>query len=495
MSDNKVATVRIDVSVAGYELGAQEAVISLGVNAIPEVSISCAPTVQEKLDPSIPNVQGPTIADYAKMYKDLSEKAESLNQTGNVKISIGADDEQSLSLEGWILSGVGLSGIGATQAPTMHVILQHPICRLTKVGSIYETSKSDGWTSLDSYTEKGKHFLDIVRIAHDFIAKRDEMFYPSAKGYDMPKAFRKMLADKEYMPDTYLSWKAGNTLFLAGKDGKTGPIAKAIGQNVFKATSGTSTWDMIVGFAGQLLLSIVQDKDDNYTTGKLVLEPTMPWKTASIRIDESRCSMTEVPGMDPFRLIGVCAGKLGAFSGPIDQGFYKQLGSDVAPVGEVLYAPVKDVSLSGGRIMRVAPPAFIEGAFEKDAQSGANLAATKSADGKDWKNGYNGAIGRYAQAIYETSARSMVGAKATMAVTFRDEDGSLIVPGQTCKFTAGGTPIYFGYIRQVVHYLSTDGGNSTSVAMSYVRPEESYKIGNQVAIAAGSQNAAYIKGA
>ena len=52
--------------------------------------------------------------------------------------------------------------------------------------------------------------------------------------------------------------------------------------------------------------------------------------------------------------------------------------------------------------------------------------------------------------------------------------------------------IYYGYIQQVVHHLSTSGGCSTSISMSHVRPEASFYVGGKVAIPIGKKNAAYL---
>lgn len=486
-------TVSVDATVAGKKLAAQEAAISLGVNAIPEISLSCAPTEPKRLVPLDPIVQSPTIAEYASLYRTLSQSAESLKETGDVTVRLDGDYKDELSLKGWILAGVGMSGIGATQAPHLEVILRHPICRLTKVGSICETPKSDIGPDLDAATEDGTNFLEVVRNAYGYVSSEaaDDLFYPAAEGYLQPRAYRRMLGQTEFDPGEYLVCRE-KSIFL-GSDGESSKmIARAIGRMAFPESGGSSTWDMILGASGTLLLSVVQDQQCNFTGPKLVIEPSQPWKKASITLDEDRCSMTEVPGMDPFRLIGVCARKPGAFSGPVDLGFNEDGNpSEKDPVDEVLYVPIADASASSGRIMKVSAPAFLEGAYRMAAQKGVILSSMISALSPEAKVGYNGAVGKYAKAVYEMTAASMCQAKASMVVMFRDKGGKLILPGNTCKFVAGGETVYYGYIRKVVHYLSTSGGNSTTVAMSYVRPSESYMIGDKVAIEAGSPNAAY----
>ena len=142
--DNRVVTVSVEANAAGYKLGVSEATIVLGVNAIPRVELQCAPSMYARQTPLKPDVKTPTLKDYGEVYKKLSVLAEGLSKTGNATFSVKEDrgETDTIKLNNWILTDVGMSSVSATAAPYMTVILQHPICKLTKVGSIYETPKA-----------------------------------------------------------------------------------------------------------------------------------------------------------------------------------------------------------------------------------------------------------------------------------------------------------------------------------------------------------------
>lgn len=484
MSDKyKVVTVEIDAKVGGESLGVQEATITLGVNAIPMINLVCVPTEVTK-DASSTDVKSPHIKDFASLYDSLSSKAEDMSATGDVSITVDTDGStDSISLSGWILTGAGLSSVGATQAPCLSVVLQHPICRLTKVGSIYEEPKTEYPKMYNEKLASASSFLDVVEAAYKYV-REDVDYWPVPDDSPAP-SFRSSLGTGDFDPKKYLEGgSAGIFLSSAGAE----RIAQAIGRMVIPNGGGTSTWDMLMAASGNLLLSIVQDESNNYTTEKLVIEPTQPWKKSNISLDEDSCHSTEIPGMDPFKIIGVMCRKLGPYSDVVQLGL---LGNgninQKDPVSEVMYAPVKDATSADGRIMKTNAPVVLDSAFRRDAPNGGaiNLGMVKmEATRADL---YNDALMKYCQAVYEISALSMKTATSVMKLGFHDSGGSLILPGQGCSFSSQGSTLFYGYIRNVIHYMSTAGGCETIVKMSHVRSSEG--LGD--IIAAGATNAAY----
>ena len=166
---------------------------------------------------------------------------------------------------------------------------------------------------------------------------------------------------------------------------------------------------------------------------------------------------------------------------------------DKDPSGQVLYVPDGVTpSTANGRIMMVQCPKILDSAFRRDAPSKSKYIVLSDIILRATRMGaYNECLKKYCKAVYESTAASMVQAKAVMALWFKDMDGKLILPGNTCKFVSEGKTIYHGLINRVVHNMSTSGGNSTVVMMTNVRPEASYKVGETTAISAGSPNAAY----
>ena len=448
--NEKVVKIKIDATVAGRKLGVQEAQISLGINSIPSIELSCAPSALKNLEPLNPYVFSPTVKDWATLYEFLATRAEGLNETCNIDIEISGDEKDHISLKNWILSGVGLSAAGATQAPHMSVIAQHPICKLTKIGAIYESLKYSIDDTVSVRVSSAQNFLDVVQETYE--VERAAEYWPLDKDAATATEFRKQLGVGEFDPKRYLKYKGANGLFMAGDNKKLKPcVAKAIGRMLHKNSGGSSTWDMIVSAQGTLFLNVTQDESDNFTKNMLVLEPIQPWKTATITINDDRCVSTEVTGMDPFKIVGVMSTKLGFFADPINNGFKDRNGNPYskkeAVVCEYMYTP-KDVTLSmaDGRVMKIQPPAILQSSFWAEGGAGKRIDNYKGVTESTIQDGYNEILKKYCKAVYEMTVASMKNANTGMALSIHDEKGRLILPGNTCRFTSGGKDIFFGYI-------------------------------------------------
>lgn len=490
--EHHVVHVNIDATVAGKRIGVIEAAVSLAVNSIPSISLVCAPT-GGRLSPLDPEVHSPDIRDYMSLYRDLQKEAEGLRNSDNsveIVVSEGNAQKSLMKVSGWILAEVGLSAMGPDTAPDLVVVIKHPICRLTKAGSIYQTQMADTSIEWNYITAGEKDLLGIVDKTYDYVAQRDDLFWPTDTFAD---EYRRILGDDESKPGTYLDFKGGNGIFLANvADGMRDRIAEGIGRFVFPEEGGSSTWDMLISASGALLLSITQDNDNNFMGNKLVLEPTTPWKTASVTLDDTMCNRLEAPCSDPFRISGVMCRKMGPYNVWPDTGLFSNGNpNDEEPKSEAFYAPV-GADYADGRIMKVPVPSILEAAFRRDAPYGDGGITDLGVKGVDQLSGYyDAALNAYCRAVYEISATHLVSAKAHMALDFSDFDGNLILPGNTCVFKSSGEPVFYGYIQNVVHVASTSGLCGTTVSMSHVREGGSYIVGGQVAIAEGSPNAAY----
>lgn len=501
-----VVTASVKASVDGQELAVTGFVISLAINSIPTIELQCAPSKVEKGEnsPLKVNVKRPTISDFSELYSDLSNKADSLDKKCNVTITLetgtGAKGKEELKLKGWILASVGMSSVSATSAPYMSVVLMHPICNLTKVGSIYETLKST--SSVTEGTQNANNFIEIVEKVYENVRTGKDKFWKAPNKY--PTIFREQLGVGDFKPSNHLVSKPENDcIFLAGKaNGMDADednaakavkkcIAAAIGDLVLPMDGGSSTWDMITSMCGMLLLWVTQDDDNNFTTDKLVIGPAAPWKEQDIVLNEEKCFQTELQGMDPFRITGVMCRKMGPYNSDIGLGFMKNANPNKEdPVAEILYVPDGvDTEKASGRIMKTSAPSILDAAYRKDAPHGKSISTGMA--GVENADSYNKYIEKYCKALYEITAASMVKSRALMAIGFKDGNGKLILPGRTCKFMSGGKEIYYGHIMAVTHSMTTSGGCSTAVSMAYVRPGKNYIIGGKDAIKSSSVNAAY----
>ena len=492
-NEERVVTIKISATVAGKKLDVCGANVVLGINEIPRIELLVPPTEAKNSTPLKPNVFHPTLSEFIKLYTDLAKDAEKQSETGNVDITIFTDSTASgerpdkLNISGWILTGVGLSSVGANSAPHLSVILHHPAFWLTKVGSIYETPKSHAEQKIAEAASGGSKFLDIVKKVYD-AAKSDILYFQSPD--DMPRVYRNSLGVGEFDPSRYIMDKTPSPMLdLAMKKEVTKRLAAATGRIVCPMGDGSSTWDMIVRSSGLLMTSVVQNEDNNFTKLQgLVIEPTKPWKTESVlTLSEDMCFWTEVPGMDMLKIVGVMARKMRIFENRLTT-WANPVGmrpKDEVGMCDVLYCPVPPTQ-ADGRIMKTSAPFILTQAFMEDGIVGTDLVTGFADTGNQRLNGFDSALRLYCRAVYEITYGSMNTGKAQMALGFRDANGKLLLPGNTCRFVSRGKDIYYGYIRNVVHSLSTKGGCATTVGMSHVRPTLTVDK-----VKDGNKNAAY----
>lgn len=476
MMEERVVTIEFDVKVDGKAVDVCGANIILGVNEIPRIELMVPPTRSGNGTPLKPKVSKPTISTFADLYSDFATKAEGLKTTGDITIKVTTDgtkkkiEPYTLTLKDWVLSGVGLSNVSATSAPHMTLILQHPVCRLTKVGSIYETPKSVSSTVIGMYASEGTSFLDVVEKVYE--AARTKVTYFASRD-EMPAVYRQNLGVGEYDPKKYIA-EATNTLFLCNiiPEAKA-RMAAAIGRMAFPMGDGSSTWDMLVKVASEQMLNIVQNEQNNFTMEQgLVLDAMKPWRTDTVlTLDEEMCQWTDIPGQDMFKLVGVMARKL-AISGNRLTTWSTTMSDkagDSRAILDMLYCPVQPEN-SDGRIMKTSAPQLLYQTFVEDAVAGGSLATGFVQSPKQRISGYDGVLEKFCRAVYEVTYGSMNTGRAQMVLGFKDADGKWLLPGNTCRFVSQGKDIYYGYVRNVVHTLSTKGGCSTTLNMSYVRP-------------------------
>lgn len=490
--EERVVTVKINATVDGKSLDVCGANIILGINEIPRIELFVPPTDSGRGKPLKPKAFRPRISDFSDLYAEMARKAEGLKTRGNIDITITTDSTgkkipaETLHLKNWVLSGVGLSSVSASAAPHMTLILMHPVCYLTKVGSIYETPKDLADATIAGQASSGTSFLEIIDKV--YTVYRTVLSYFEAPG-EMPTVYRENLGVGDCDPEKYI--KDGTSqLFMCNvmPEAKT-CMAIAIGRMVCPMSDGSSTWDMIVRVASEQMLTLVQTEQTNFTMEKgLLLEPIKPWRTDRVlTLDEERCMMTDIPGQDRFKLVGVMARKL-AISGQ-RLITWANVMSD-RPDGEkivsnVLYCPVQP-ERADGRIMVVPSPRLLHQAFMEDGLFGSLLTNALAQTAGYRLNAFTAPLEKYCQAVYETTYGSMNSCNTRMALGFKDANGKWLLPGNTCKFVSHGKSIYYGYLRNVVHSLNTEGGCATILTMSYVRPTETVET-----IPDGNKNAVY----
>ena len=476
--EERVVTIGFDATVAGKKLDVCGANIVLGINEISRIELMVPPTESSGGSPLEPNVQAPSLTEFIDLYRTLAKAAESQDETGSVDITITTNSTKSgestdrLTLKDWVLSGVGMSSVSATSAPHLSVILHHPAFWLTKVGSVYETPKSNAEKIVAEAASGAADFLGIVDAVYEAVKHSVEYFDPPD---GMAEIYKDSLGTGKFAPRDYIRDDTPGPMLDSALDYEvTERLCAAIGRLVCPMGDGSSTWDMLVRSSGTLLLSLVQDESSNFTVKEgHVLEPSKPWKTGPVlTFDEDRCFWTEIPGMDLFKIVGVMARKLRIFANRLTT-WANPVGAkpqDEVGMCDVLYCPVQPTE-ADGRIMKTSAPCILQQAFMEDGIYGSDI-VTGFADTNNTRlQGFDNALRLYCRAIFEITYGSMNTGKMQLALGFRDSGGNLILPGNTCKLVSKGSDVYYGYIKSVVHSLSTKGGCSTTIGMSHVRPE------------------------
>jgi hypothetical protein len=483
MNKEYVSNVTIRLTIDGRPYGVDTAKLRTAINSIPEITLSVWPLEAE----GETKVWAPSIIEYAQMYKELSDKAETLDTLCDIDIRVivpDLSDSQFIWLEGWILAGAGMSQVSSVSAPYLTVVIQHPICRLTKCGFIYETPNSEFYKTIAPDTSR---FTAIADYVYDRYANAEASRFLDTADYSESGStaaeYRKKLGEQKFKIGTYLNEKT-NTLFLQKYISSVEALRRSVA-DLAKPSSGgiaSSSWDMLLRAAGTLLMWVSQDKDNNYTKQKLVLEPVRPWLKPTMDFVEDECSWVELPGMDPFKLAGVQVDMSSQGEIPVTHGLMQS--KDAKARKQIRYAfyAAENPDTSVGRIVRVSRPICLEGMNSYDAayQSEKIGNTTKDEgrpDGRPEK--------QYAYAVYYTLARSMVRTHAEFRLMF-ERNGALIVPGLNCTFKSKGEVVYYGNISEVVHELSTSGRCQTNIGFSYVRSEEDYP-----GITIGTDNPAY----
>lgn len=496
--EERVVTVKIDATVAGKKIDVCGANIVLGVNEIPRIELIVPPTRSKNSTPLKPNVFKPKLSDYADLYQTLSGYAEEQSKTGDVSIEVVTKDTHNntktdkVSLKEWILSGVGLSSIGASAAPHLSIILHHPAFWLTKVGSIYETPKTNSEKAIAEAAAPGESLLDIADKVYSAYRNDAAVEFFESPNSAMAAVYRNSLGVNEFNPRTYISEKNAKRLFLEQYlENYRDRIAVAIGRLVCPMEDGSSTWDMIVRCSGYLLLDIVQDEQNNFTMEQgLVLEPSKPWRTDKIiTVSEDSCFSTDIPGMDMFKLVGVMARKLAIFHNRLTTwaNAVSKRPIDDSCMCDVLYCPTDaPPKKADGRIMKTSAPVVLQQIAMNNPVYNGNIVTGEVDADKTLLTNFDKALYFYCKALFERSYGSMNSGSVQMALGFHDSSGKWILPGNTLKFMSEGKPIYYGYIRNVVHSMSTNGGCFTSIKMSHVRSKATVEK-----VPDGNKNAAY----
>ena len=132
--------VEVEVYGLGANIQVQQFDLAVAVNDIPRLTLEVLPVESRR---GQTEASAPTFSEITDLYHRLFSKSLDLQQKASVTIRIDSKEssceKQSIQLKDWILTDVGLSSVTTYSAPSLVLILQHPIVNLSRTGAVYET--------------------------------------------------------------------------------------------------------------------------------------------------------------------------------------------------------------------------------------------------------------------------------------------------------------------------------------------------------------------
>ena len=466
MAKGKTTVVTCNVSgkVAGKELNIFGADLILQVNAIPKVVLHCDPV--GGIPGKKTEVASPTIDEYVKEFNSLIDKVGGLGTTGSFSAQLFENGSQydSVDIKEWVLSGVGLTRVSPTSAPTLDVTLSHPAVRLTKLGGIYEEPKGNFEQELERDAASGSIVATWDKVYKAYA--ESSSFRPLfSEPQGICSQYRKALGDKENLPSTYLEDKTG--VFLCGESTLALPMKRAVAGFLAPSKGGGSTWSYLIGSVCPNMLVSVVPGDLN--SGKLVLEPTSPWKDKSVTIDDSKINTIEFPGFDPYMICGAICGRPGLTD--YHQYNYQFVGdkenTNDGNAGAMFVPKGLTPTTSDGLIQICSTPRLLNSAIGRNGAVGGNLQSVVYAS-SELPSAIKGPLLKYLKAFFQISVRSQVTSSVICMPYF---DKGNVTAGKVYEIKGGenGKTLMYGYAVGVRHHISTSDGSYTSINMSHVR--------------------------
>lgn len=509
-----VDTVLVEIEDFYPKLYVQSFELTAALNTIPSISLSVLPIeAPTRGDGQYVTATAPTVQDITSLYSDLLRLSLSLEATATIHIALHCHkpdlDEfmdieygQDVILEDWILTDVGLSTVTPSAAPVLTVIFSHPVVKLDRTGSIYETIKNKGNLAKTFKTLPGSEpiaYMDALYKVYSGGGKL--MFYDIAqkslggpRGIDKTKVqkFRSRLA--EYPPGKYIE---GHTekLFLANvAESLIGNIRMATGYMLMPQAFGESTWSRLVRTLGPSFLTQIVP---TYDRPKLSLEPYSPWQYSSRTINTNVVEAIDMVSADPAPIIGTAVTKAADTSThTVDGSNRAYTGSKSYDYTHAFYFPENGAAKANdfGEVMGLGEPRIVSYIIDMDRSANATVGGS-GPKGPNLERAGNGVSDMqretmneaYAKAMFLINYRKGCRASVTTTLLFKDSAGLMLYPGRVLTVYDKSDQLFNGFITRITIKGSAEGGGSTAIEMSHARPPDP----DSVLVEEGTENPCY----
>lgn len=425
----------------------------------------------------------------------------------------GADDVQTLTINGWLLTDVALTPVQRHGVCLAALTFQHPVCKAHLGGAI------PGMVALNPNPQmiKGGNplalFISAVRAYEQ--VKRTQPLPTQVNGATSAALVRSMLLGhlSKAVSDleSTVTWTHGGLPASGYLAMWAGTIFSAGFSNAYAVPGAANS--LFQALVGHVVPECSLALGGDYTSGTLELGPFEPWADASLAVDDSDIVTLDLPQTDPSPISGVriamAASGGGTFTSWNVPGFQAEGGQRIAeayyvPSSELtapyLYGPIQQFSEPGWLAHAAAIAATASAAPASDgvaARTGGMVTATNTprtggttflgggARSAAAAVGYASAVVACAKAYFETSYTKdwsfSIGARLMFS-----SGGARLCPGRVVKVTSGGDTVLEGYVVQVEHVISVANRTaSTKVVCTHPR------IGGLPSVITSTKNALY----
>lgn len=511
----------MEVSISGGNLprlGVQSFELHVAVNAIPAILLTLNPVEPpaEGGDGHI-TASAPNIEDLTRLYNQLLGYAAKLATTATIKLKLvrDPDDEaytveeqdQEVTLEDWILTDVGLSSVESTSAPYLTATFSHPAVMLDKTGMIYEEVSNPAILPQEYKTADG---TDLISFMDDMYQKYasggDIEFYRLAnemqggmsdKFIDKVMSFRTEDLEK-HSPGVYIKDNTKDLFLASMKPQFIDIIKQSAGPLVCPEAFCGTTWNRLITAICPYFLTVVVP---TYDKKRLLLEPNSPWQASLYKVNTPTASAVDMPPLDPCPIVGTAINKQAwatkhkvnsANDIPADKG------DEVATGTFSFYAPQKvldnDVK---GPILNIGEARLIANLVHLDAHQNV-IQGGDAPKGKDPETA-GGSVEdldqvdmdtAYAEALFLMNYRKNCTSSVVLVPVFKDADHNMIYPGRvvTVNDTVTRKSLLYGYIVKMMVKGSKQGGCTTVLELTHVRPTEEDR---EIYVDEGTENPCY----
>lgn len=512
---NHVDTIKVELSgLPVGEVYVENFELSVAIGSVPSISLSLLPIQPDKGGSGqFITASAPDIEEMSRLYTELMVEATSLDTPATVKLTVVSDDPdnpvlseetgQTVTLENWILTDVGLSSLTAVAAPVLTIILHHPSVMLEKSGMIYE-GVSNPLNLPKVYSECAGggliEFMDdlYAKYAAGDVDSGDVTFFEiadttfggtSGEFKEKVRSLRKQLL-AEFPPGRYINDRTGGLFMTHICPYLEDSIKESVGSLASPRPFCNSTWERLIS---ELCPYFTTTVVPTYTEEKLLLEPNSPWQKSSYKITTPLITTLDMSPHDPNPLIGAAINKAKWSSLKVVQAEARNDEDNKGTPKSYafsFYFPDKALGAAYGDILNLGEARMIDNLIylehtanktnEPDLQHAGNKAEDEDKANMD---------DAFAEAMYLINYRKNCRSTIITTPLFKDTSHEVIYPGRvlTVCDTKTGNDLLNGYIIRLSVRGSAAGGCSTIIDLSHVRPAD----GRSTFVDEGTENPCY----